>query len=166
MKYSFFHKTDVYFVLKIPLYLFYTICIHVVILMLSCKIQELKCDPVILWCCFCLVCCKYKLSSILRYVHFTVSLYKTVITCVQITLWSSIFSKPLSNPWIFISHKLHTSLNKGFLRKEGQVHFKFTDFIDRSPYIELFSCHWLKVHKADAFHIIMQMTQDILKLYC
>lgn len=46
---QFFHKTDVYFVLKIPLYLFYTICIHVVILMLTCKIQELKCDPVILW---------------------------------------------------------------------------------------------------------------------
>lgn len=47
MKYSFFHKIEVYFVLKIPLYLFYTICIHVVILMLNCKIQELKCDPVI-----------------------------------------------------------------------------------------------------------------------
>ena len=47
MKYSFSIK-HVYFVLKIPLYLFYTISIHVVILMMTCKIQELKCDPVIL----------------------------------------------------------------------------------------------------------------------
>lgn len=51
MKYSFSMKQKfiLYWGKKKPLYLFYTICIHVVILMLTCKIQELKCDPVIPW---------------------------------------------------------------------------------------------------------------------
>lgn len=48
MKSMFSHKISLFCIDNYH-FTFYTMCVHVVLLMLNCKIQELKCDLVILW---------------------------------------------------------------------------------------------------------------------